>query len=293
MTPSSNPVVAGSESTRPADARLPQTAVIDRIQPEIDGVSTYDLRLVDDQQQQAFGFLPGQFNMLYFPGAGEIAISISDDPSRRDAIAHTIRVAGNVTGCLATKRPGDTLGLRGPFGSGWPIDQCIGRDVLLVAGGVGLAPLRPVIHTLLAQRRRFGQLHLLVGARHPDLLLFADQYDQWTERGLMIHRTVDRCSGEWTGHVGVVTLLLERLKTFDPDNSVLFCCGPEVMMRFTATTALRCGVGPQRTWVSMERNMQCGVGLCGHCQFGPSFVCMDGPVYCYDQLAAYLDVEEL
>ncbi len=269
------------------------TVAIRAVRPEVEGVSTYDLAFQDEAVRASYRFAPGQFNMLYLPGAGEIAISISDDPRNTATCAHTIRVAGNVTRTLAGMKVGDTLGLRGPFGTSWPLAECIGRDVVLVTGGIGLAPIRPAICALLHQRRQFGRLNLLYGARSPDTLLYAREYDDWSERGLIVHTTVDRSALGWMGNVGVVTLLLERLRSFDPRNTVLFCCGPEVMMRFTVLTALNRGMSPEQIWISMERNMQCAVGLCGHCQLGPDFICKDGPVFRYDRIAPFLDVEGL
>lgn len=263
------------------------------IRPEVSGVATYNVKFRDEAIRKNYRFAPGQFNMLYLPGAGEIAISISDDPRNNNSCAHTIRVAGNVTRTLAGMNVGETLGLRGPFGTSWPLSECIGRDVVLVAGGIGLAPLRPAICRLLHDRRQFGRLNLLYGARSPDTLLYEDEYHDWSRQGLIVHATVDRSSAGWMGHVGVVTLMLERLRSFDPRNTVLLCCGPEVMMKFTVMTALNRGLTPERMWVSMERNMQCAVGLCGHCQLGSAFICKDGPVFRYDRIAPFMDVEGL
>lgn len=269
------------------------TVTIRNVRPEVEGVATYDLAFQDPAVRDAYRFAPGQFNMLYLPGAGEIAISISDDPLNTESCAHTVRVAGNVTRTLASLKVGDTLGLRGPFGTSWPLAECVGRDVLLVTGGIGLAPLRPAICSLLHDRRRFGQLNLLYGARSPDTLLYQREYDAWSQNGMIVHTTVDRSAPDWTGNVGVVTLLLERLRSFDPTNTVLLCCGPEVMMRFTVMAALNRGLSPEQIWVSTERNMQCAVGLCGHCQLGPDFICKDGPVFRYDRIAPFMDVEGL
>jgi NAD(P)H-flavin reductase len=269
------------------------TVVIREIRAEVDGVATYDLAFRDEAVRAAYRFAPGQFNMLYLPGAGEVAISISEDPSNTDSCAHTVRVAGNVTRTLAELNVGETLGLRGPFGTSWPIPECIGRDVVLVSGGIGLAPLRPLICSLLRNRRQFGRLNLLYGARSPDTLLYAREYDAWSRRGLIVHTTVDRSAPGWMGNVGVVTLLLERLRSFDPGNTVVLCCGPEVMMKYTVTAALSRGLSSDQIWVSMERNMQCAVGLCGHCQLGPEFICKSGPVFRYDRIAPFLDVEGL
>ena len=272
---------------------LPRTVTIRDIHQELPGVATYDLALRDARDGTFGRFAPGQFNMLYLPGAGEIAISISDDPLRTGGCRHTVRVAGNVTRTLATLQVGDTLGLRGPFGRGWPLAECIGRDVVLVAGGIGLAPLRPAIYQLLQQRRQFGRLHLLYGARTPDTRLYAAELPQWTRAGLQVETTVDRASPGWNGHVGVVTLLLERLANFDPRNTVLLCCGPEVMMRFTILAGIGRGLSHTQIWVSLERNMRCAIGHCGHCQLGPEFLCKDGPVFRYDRVARLLETEAL
>ena len=183
--------------------------------------------------------------------------------------------------------------MRGPFGSGWPIEECVGRDVVLVAGGIGLPPLRPVIYRLLDEQRQYGRLNLLYGARSPDTRLYTNEYESWSERGLVVHTTVDRSRPGYKGNVGVVPLLLERLQTFAPRTSVLFICGPEVMMRFTARAAIERGMAPSQIWVSTERNMQCAIGLCGHCQLGSEFICKDGPVFRYDRIAPFLKVEGL
>ena len=285
-----NTRVAGST---PENPWVPQTVEIGEITPEIDGVLTYHLTLTDRNVAASYRFQPGQFNMLYLPGAGEAAISLSGDPASCDRLAHTIRTAGNVTRGLAAMQPGETLGMRGPFGSSWPINECIGRDVVLVAGGIGLPPLRPVIYRLLDERRKYRQLNLLYGARSPDTRLYTSQYESWSDRGLIVHNTVDRSQPGYQGNVGVVPLLLERLQTFDPHTAVLFICGPEVMMRYAARAAFERGMSPSQIWVSTERNMQCAIGLCGHCQLGPAFICKDGPVFRYDRIAPYLKVEGL
>ncbi|GIW92370.1 MAG: Ni/Fe hydrogenase subunit gamma [Pirellulaceae bacterium] len=268
-------------------------ATIVRIDQEVPGVATYYLELCDEKARSDYRFQPGQFNMLYLPGAGEIAISVSGDPAAAGPYAHTIRRAGNVTGSLWQLKVGDKLGIRGPFGSGWPLGECQGRDVVLVAGGIGLAPLRPVIYSLSKWENELGRRVLLCGARSPETLLYHSQYLQWIEAGWQVETTVDRASPDWNGHVGAVTLLLERLRSVDASRAVLFCCGPEVMMKFSAMVALRRGWSADRIWISMERNMQCAVGWCGHCQWGPAFICRDGPVFRYDRIAPFLDVPGL
>ncbi len=282
-----------SQDRRVADPWQTHPVVIRDIRREIDSVATYDLAFRDAALQRSFRFAPGQFNMLYLPGHGEIAISISDDPRRTDGMTHTVRTVGNVTRKLSGMSVGQTLGLRGPFGTSWPMTPCVGRDVVIVAGGIGLAPLRPVIYALLNDRCQFGRLNLLYGARSPDTVLYHEEFEDWTSRGLIVHTTVDRSRPGWLGNVGVVTTLMERLRTFDPRNAILLCCGPEVMMRFTILTAISRGLSPRQIWISMERNMQCGVGLCGHCQLGPVFVCKEGPVFRYDQVSSFIDIEAL
>jgi NAD(P)H-flavin reductase len=256
-------------------------------------VATCELVLTDEMARQNFAYRPGQFNMLYLPGVGEAAISISGDPGDATCLPHTIRLAGNVTQELFRLPPGATIGLRGPFGSHWPIEECAGQDVILVAGGIGLPPLRPAIYEMLANRERFGRITVLYGARTPESLLYQGQVAAWRDAGVEIAITVDRAPGGWTGHVGVVTLLLERLALPRPAQSVLLTCGPEVMMWYVIQTALSRGLPPENIWLSLERNMNCAIGLCGHCQFGPEFLCKDGPVLRFDRVARFLKVDQL
>jgi NAD(P)H-flavin reductase len=272
---------------------LAQSVEIADITPELSGVATYHLRFRDASLHERYRFLPGQFNMLYIPGVGEIAISLSAGKTHRGTWDHTIRVAGNVTHTLAGLGAGGTLALRGPYGSSWPLEECAGADVILVAGGIGLAPLRPALYSCLENCKRFGRISLLYGARAPDMLLYTREYDAWTDRRLDVYTTVDRFQPGWSGNVGVVTLLVDRLRPLSPGNSVLFLCGPEVMMRYSVRSALERGLRKDQIWVSLERNMQCAVGLCGHCQLGPAFVCKDGPIFRYDKIEAFLDVEGL
>lgn len=274
------------------DPWLTWNATIASITREGPDVATYDLTIDDPEVAQRYRFLPGQFNMLYMPGVGEAAISISGDPASPRQLPHTIRVAGNVTQALANLRAGDSLGLRGPFGSSWPVEQCVGKDLILVAGGIGLPPLRPVIYEVLANRERYGNVTLLYGARSSDGLLYPKQTAAW-EDSITVKRTVDRASADWHGHVGVVTALLDRLSIPRPEDTVLMTCGPEVMMWYTIRTALSRGLSKANAWVSLERNMNCAVGFCGHCQLGPEFVCKDGPVFRYDRVEPILKVEHL
>ena len=223
---------------------------------------------------------------------GESAISISD-LQRSGWISHTIREAGHVTQALSRLRVGDSLAIRGPFGSSWPLDDCAGRDVIIVAGGIGLAPLRPVIHDMMEKPGLYGQRTVLLGGRSPEHLLFQEEYEKWQEAGIELRTTVDRSMPGWTGHVGVVPLMLDRLQIRMPTHTVIFVCGPEVMMWYAVRSALNKHIPPENIWVNTERNMNCAVGLCGHCQFGPEFICKDGPILRYDWLSPWMKVKGL
>lgn len=266
---------------------------IDRILKEARGVATYDLIFQDSDVAEEYAFQAGQFNMLYLPGLGEIAISISGDPGSAGSVPHTIRQSGEVTRSLARMEVGSTIGLRGPFGTCWPMDECSGRDVVLVAGGIGLAPLRSVIYQLLANRERYGRLTLVIGARESTNLLYSSEYDDWRRRGFDVQVTVDRGSDAWQGNIGMVTALLDRLVLPDAGNTLLMTCGPEVMMWYTIQGAMSRGLKQKSLYLSLERNMNCAIGLCGHCQFGPQFICKDGPVFRFDRVASILKVDDL
>ncbi len=238
-------------------------------------------------------FAPGQFNMLYAFGVGEAAISISGAPSPEGELVHTVQALGPTSRALYAARPGTTIGVRGPYGSGWPLEQAVGKDVVLAAGGLGLPPLRPLLYRLLAERERFGRIEVVYGARSPKHLVFYDELQRWRHRSdLRFQVTVDAAGRDWYGDVGVVTTRLPDAR-FEAERTVAFVCGPEVMMRFTVQALLARGVAPEAIYLSMERNMKCAVGLCGHCQFGPEFVCRDGPVFSYRRLGPYFGVREV
>ncbi|HET9076595.1 MAG TPA: FAD/NAD(P)-binding protein [Acidimicrobiales bacterium] len=235
---------------------------------------------------------PGQFNMLYCFGIGEIPISVSGQARPDGPVLHTVRSVGAVSAALCRLRTGEVIGLRGPFGAGWGLDGADGADLVLIAGGVGLAPLRSALAFALANRRRFGRLVLLVGARSPQDLLFARELRRLQTRpDVQVAVTVDRGAPGWGGSVGVVTQLLPAAR-FDPASALALVCGPEVMMRFSATALLGRGLGAEQIRVSLERNMKCAIGWCGHCQLGGEFVCRDGPVNTWAQAAPLLQVKE-
>jgi NAD(P)H-flavin reductase len=240
-----------------------------------------------------FAFLPGQFNMLYVFGLGESAISISSDAANPRTIAHTIHRVGTVTTGLARLKSGDAIGLRGPFGSSWPVSEAKKKDVCIVAGGIGLAPLRPVMYELLRQRKDFERVILLYGARTPLDLLFRVELEAWArEQDVEVLVTVDRGDSSWKGHIGVVTNLFSYLK-LDAPATTAFVCGPETMMKYTIDELNRRGLRDDQVWLSMERNMKCAVGFCGHCQYGPEFICKDGPVFALPRVGHLLDRKEL
>jgi NAD(P)H-flavin reductase len=237
-------------------------------------------------------FDPGQFTMLSAGGAGEVPISISGDPDRPERLVHTVRAVGLATQAICAAGPGRILGVRGPYGRSWPVEQAEGSDVVVAAGGIGLPPLRPAILKMLGRRERYGRLVLLYGARTPDQLLYPEELAAWSERGLEVLTTVDSAGPEWLGHVGVVTRLVRRAR-LDGASTVAMSCGPEVMMRFTVSALRELGVGAERIYASVERNMQCGIGHCGHCQLGPTLICRDGPVYRWSELEPWLAIREL
>jgi NAD(P)H-flavin reductase len=273
------------------DPMLPRPYRVARVRKETS--DTFTLELEAPSGAPEFRFAPGQFNMLYAFGIGEVPISISGDPGRPAALVHTTREVGTVTRAMRKLKPSHSLGVRGPFGAGWPIAEARGADVVIVAGGIGLAPLRPALYRLLAARKDYGRVVLLYGTRTPADILFRSELRQWHSRfDLEVHVTVDRAMGNWRGNVGVVTALIPRAP-FDPHSTVAMVCGPEVMMRFTVQELEKRGVALENIYLSMERNMKCAVGFCGHCQFGPTFICKDGPVFRYDRVQPMLAVREI
>jgi NAD(P)H-flavin reductase len=273
----------------PSDPMRPQPFRVTALQRETNDTFTLALEAPDGAP---FRFAPGQFDMLYVFGVGEVPISISGDPARPEQLVHTIRAVGSVTRALQRLRPGAMVGVRGPFGAPWPLEAARGQDLLIVAGGIGLAPLRPVIYHALLHRGLYGRVQLLYGARTPHDLLFTRELKAWRSRfDLDVDVTVDRASSSWRGSVGVVTRLIARAP-IDGGGALAFVCGPEVMIRFSVMALEKRGLPQERAYVSMERNMKCAVGLCGHCQFGPFFVCRDGPVFRYDRTLPWFGIGE-
>jgi NAD(P)H-flavin reductase len=281
---------AAREAAMPAaDPMTPQVARV--LKRRREGADVWTLDIAPDDGMPPYA--PGQFNMLTAFGVGEAAISVSGDPAAAGRLVHTIRAVGAVSTALTRLDAGDVLGLRGPFGVGWPMAEAAGRDVVVIAGGLGLAPLRPALYRLFAERARYGRITLLFGARSPADILFRDEIESWRKNlDIGVEVTVDHADSRWHGHVGVVTTLIRRAD-FDPLRTVAMVCGPEVMMRFAIAALRDTGVSDDAIYLSMERNMKCAVAFCGHCQFGTVFVCRDGPVFRYDRVRGLLAVKEI
>jgi NAD(P)H-flavin reductase len=254
---------------------------------------TWTLELERPDAGEPPDFAPGQFNMLYAFGAGEVPISISGDPGDGGGLLHTVRAVGSATEAICASRPGDQLGFRGPYGRGWPVGGATGGDLVIVAGGLGLAPLRPAILEALRTRDLFGEVLVLYGGRDPEQLLYREELSAWEASPVLrLGVTVDSATAEWSGNVGVVTRLIERAR-FDPQRASALVCGPEVMMRLSVAALRDRGVAPDRIHLSVERNMKCAVTHCGRCVFGPTYVCRDGPVMRFDAVEDLLELREL
>jgi NAD(P)H-flavin reductase len=272
------------------DPFVPQIYRIEDVRRELSDTVTLSLKPVSGARP---AFESGQFNMLYVFGVGEVPISMSGDRTDDDIFVHTVRDVGAVSGAIAKLKTGATIGVRGPFGTSWPVGGAEGGDIVIVAGGLGIAPLRPAIYDFLVNRKRYGRIIILVGSRNPEDLLYRGELEEWRRRlDIDIEVTVDHADADWRGNVGVVPSLIPHA-AFDPQKAMALVCGPEVMMRFTVSALREAGIADDRIYLSMERNMKCAIGLCGHCQFGPTFVCKDGPVMRYDKIAGIFAVREL
>ncbi len=284
MEPHDNHV--GFPGTKPGHL-APSPFSVQETEREADDVVTLSL---EAEKGSAFSFSPGQFNMVYLFGAGEVPISIASDRAEGEPLKHTVRAAGKLTEKLVSLQPGETVGIRGPYGSNWPIEEARGNDVLIVAGGLGLAPLRTAMFEILDDRDLFGNVAFLYGATSPEQLLYEQDIVGWSQtEDVEVLVTVDRADRSWSGHVGVVTDLIPSA-SFRPAETTVFTCGPEIMMRFVIDRLRAFDVRPGQIHVSLERNMECAVSHCGHCQFGPEFICKDGPVLNYEEISSIFPV---
>ena len=272
-------------------ATLP--AIVERVEQAATDTITVWSRL-EDAPAASRSFRPGQIDMLGVFGVGEVPISRSSDPGDTTLVAHTVRICGRVTNVIGALRPGDRVTVRGPFGRPWPLDRARGGDLLIMAGGLGLAPLRSAIYHAIRHRQAFRRVILLVGARDPSQILYRGELERWhAQHGeLEVHLTVDVPDDAWPYREGVVPVLFDEAR-IDPELTTVFTCGPEIMMRLGLESLGERGIARDRLWLTMERNMHCAVKLCGHCQLGPWFVCADGPIFRFDEVRELLGVDEL
>lgn len=270
------------------DPMLPSPYVVAGKRQELE--DTWTLELEPAGGDGVGEFRPGQFSMLYAFGAGEVPISVSSIGGGR--LVHTVRAVGAATRAICACEPGDQLGVRGPFGKGWPLEEAEGGDVVVIAGGIGLAPLRAAIEHMVANRDSYRAVAFLYGARSPDEMLYLSELQSWREAGIDVKYTVDTAAGDWDGRVGLVTKLIP-IAGFQGLRTTAMVCGPEVMMRFVSTALQERDVPDDKIHVSLERNMKCAIGHCGHCQLGPTFICRDGPVFTYQRLKPLMTIKEL
>jgi NAD(P)H-flavin reductase len=270
------------------DPMIPIPFVISKIKKE-----TKDTFTIELDTPNKFEFKAGQFNMLYLFGVGEVAISISGDPSKREKLVHTIRNVGSVTNRISNLKKNDVLGVRGPFGSSWQIEKFQNKDILIIAGGLGLAPVRPIIYYILNNRNSFNKVTILYGTKNPNEIIFKNELHKWKSSfDIDLQIIVDNPDSNWKGNTGLITTLIRNLNVV-PDNTITMICGPEIMMKVSAIEIASKGLNPQNIYLSMERNMKCAIGLCGHCQYGSKFICKDGPVFSYLEIKHLLDIWEL
>jgi NAD(P)H-flavin reductase len=254
---------------------------------------SFTLELESPHGGEISGFKPGQFNMLYVYGVGEVPISISGDPDKTSTFIHTTRAVGTVTNEMSRLRKGQMVGVRGPYGTTWPVEIAEGQDVVIIAGGIGLAPLRPAMYHMLANREKYGRIILLYGARTPEDMLYPNELQKWRSRfDLEVNVTVDTAMRGWSGKVGVVTKLFPKIM-LDPLDTIAMICGPEIMMHYSILELQQQGISVDKIYVSMERNMKCATGFCGHCQLGPTFICKDGPVFRFEDIKQYFQMREV
>ncbi len=273
-----------------SDPYLPIEAEVLACTHETANIFNLHISFIERHHHNLYAFHPGQFNMVYLYGVGEVAISIVSDPEEKHVISHTIRALGRVTRALQQLRVGAHIGIRGPFGRGWPLHKAQGKDMVIITGGLGCAPAVSIINYILARRSQYGKLKILQGVKHSDDFIFRQQYEKWQmSSDIEIHIAADQAGPKWPWSVGYVTDMIETLD-LDPRNTVAMMCGPEMMMHTAISALTKKGISEHDIYLSMERNMECGIGHCGHCQYGGLFVCKDGPVFAYPEIKALFKV---
>ena len=289
----SHTAVPSSVAANAPDPLAPLPFRLVDVRREIEGCATLIVEPESDEAKRLCLFKPGQFHMLYNFGQNEVPISISGDPDNSTRLFFTIMGVGAASRALVAMQPGMQIGLRGPFGSAWPMEKAVGKDVMIIAGGLGLAPVRPAIYSILNRRDLYNRVMLLYGTRRPETILYHEQLKSWTKSMAMnVGITVDAADKYWTGNVGLVTDLIKSAN-FSPTRTIAMTCGPEIMMRFVAYALMDKGMPAENIYVSMERNMKCAVGMCGRCQYGPYFSCKDGPVFSFDVVEHLFKVREV
>ncbi len=267
---------------------VPKNAKIINREQQSKTIFTLDLQLLDEVKQEPF--YPGQFNMLYLYGVGEVAISIMSDPDDNHFIRHTIRSVGRISNGLAQLQIGDCIGIRGPYGNSWPLRMAIGKDIIIVTGGLGCAPVVSVINYIMRRRNLFGHISILQGIKHSDDFIFKKYYQQWQqEKNTSVYVAADQAGPQWPFSSGHVTDFIDQI-AIDPNNTIAMMCGPEGMMKVAAHSLVKKNMREEDVFLSMERNMHCAIGHCGHCQYGPHFICKDGPIFSYNKIKKLFDV---
>jgi NAD(P)H-flavin reductase len=271
---------------------LPLLATIQKVKPETYDTTTFTLQLDDPEARRSWSHRPGQFVELSVFGAGEAPFCIASSGHGRDTLDISVRKVGRVTAALHELGEGGQVGIRGPLGNSFPFEEVAGRHILFIGGGIGLFPLRPQIQEVSRERERFASITVLYGARTPEDLVYRDELDQWQQQEAMTCLlTVDVASDGWTGNVGVVGTLLEKVE-LDVPNTVAFVCGPPIMIRFVVRDLMAMNFAEDAIITTLERHMRCGIGKCNHCMMGDKYVCLDGPVFTYSQMREMMELEE-
>ena len=262
---------------------VPRTAIVLDSREEAQGIQTLTLALLDEKMREIpFSFFPGQFVEVSVFGVGEAAISISSNPSEKGQFEISVKNVGNVTNALSNMKKGSFVGIRGPFGNSYPIEDAFGKNVILLGGGIGIAPMKSTLLSILQQRKNFKKIFLFYGAKCAEELCYQNEFEEWRKNGVEVLVTLDKTCATWKGSVGLITELMKKTK-LPSGNSMVFCCGPPAMIKFSVEELLKKGFKEEDVYVSLERLMQCGTGKCGHCMIHEKYVCLDGPVFRYDK----------